>query len=212
MHLWFEIGKKSNLRQLEWRAVSLELHELAMVSFRTFRCVSAWTEWERFACSGGDSHSLLLLHRQWCMTVALHCWLLGAWPLTLHLVTEQQLEQAGDVGEWRAVACKVLVIIWLSKRARHWFPSRFETSVQQSILLNFQGCQQDAQVCIKNQSAESIFHQEIEVSPFFSPIPSFFLFVFHMTKCILMTFTGQGVTSCYGEESELFSQVVLSFK
>lgn len=37
-------GGESNRRQLEWHAVSLELHELAMVSFRTFRCVSAWTE------------------------------------------------------------------------------------------------------------------------------------------------------------------------
>lgn len=73
------------------------------------------------------------------------------------------------------MACNVLVIIWLSKGTCHWFPSRFETSVQQSILLNFQGCQQDDQVCIKNQSAEYIFNQETEV---FSSSFLFFLSLF----------------------------------
>lgn len=61
-------------------------------------------------------------------------------------------------------------------------------------------------MCIKNQSAESISNQEIEVSPFFYSL--FPLFVLHLAKYIQITLRGQGVESCCGKESELFFQVV----
>lgn len=119
----------------------------------------------------------------------------------------QQLEQVGDVGEWRALACNVLVIIGLSEGACHWFPSRFEASVQQSILLNFQGCQQHDQMCIKNPSAEYLFNQEIGSFP--SSLLSFSLFIFLLVKYIQMASTGpRGWICCHGEKSELFSPVV----
>lgn len=66
------------------------------------------------------------------------------------------------------------------KGACHWFPSRFETSVQQSILHNFQGCQQRDQVCIRKQSPAYIFNQERKFFPLsFSLSLCLFFFYFY---------------------------------
>lgn len=142
MHLWFEISfkKKSQIwqRQFEWHAVSLAPRELAVVSFRTFKYVSAWTEWEHFC---------MFLRRQPLLAASQYSVVHDSCPSSLSspnltfdraLCCRATVGAAQDVGEWRALACNVLVIIWLSKVACHWAPSRFETYVQQSILLNFQ--------------------------------------------------------------------------
>lgn len=100
-----------------------------------------------------------------------------------------------DVHEWRALACNVLVIICLSKVACHWAPSRFETYVQQSILLNFQVCQQNDQMCIK-MCVEYVFDHNI--GRYFLCVVNVFIWLSQ----------GQEVESAAIVKSELLSPVV----
>lgn len=79
-------------------------------------------------------------------------------------------------GQWPATC---LSLFDCQREPAIGFHQGLKTSVQQSILLNFQGCQQHDQMCIKNQSAEYIFNQEMEVSlSYFLPFLFSFFFSF----------------------------------